>query len=227
MEDTFFVHLNAENNSNGGSETVVKKSIWPSLIMSIRWILSGSFPIDYRISSGVGVMINNGLAIIIEGFVSDIINVEREKKMASKDASTPAFEAGTWESKKKKYETTFNVKMKNYKDYDAIVILFLLRNNIAHGKAHVEISGHGDGSTIQSKDDKYQEVRKYLTSNKMLVPGKRISNVEDLFDIPKAIFFLYKVRSFLDGLIADKPNDAGFEFIKSQLEHAFQIPFQR
>jgi hypothetical protein len=226
MEETIHIYIDSILKSDTQSISSSKKRLWPSLIVSVRWLFKNPISGRTLIQNGLGLTVINSLAMAVEGFLSDLLveyfdNYELEKTLKIK-----AIENSNWNSKVKIYKKTFTNNINKCECYEAIEILFYLRNNTAHGRTHREISvitiDTPQSQRIRSADKNYQKARQYFEKTGLLKEDDRLSNVEMLWQIKHAQFLLYQVESFLYSLLENNKSEK-FNSIASELNNAFKM----
>jgi len=201
MEET--IHINVEiRKTEDGAVSISTNRLWPSLLrFTLRTMYS---PIKGDILQGACLTIINNLALVVEGFMTDLIVNEIQRSEKSIEFNP---EKSTWGNKKKIYSKIFKKPLSEYPEYGAIEILFLLRNNVAHGRSHLEIQKkkklEDEWDNLTSDNKNYQKVREYLVKNKLLEQKTIPSNVDWLWQGHVASFFCMHVESFLASIIKD------------------------
>lgn len=201
MEET--IHINVEiRNTEDGAVSVSTNRLWPSLL---RFTLTTMYsPIKGDILQGACLTIINNLALVIEGFITDLIVNEVQRTNLLIEFNP---EKSTWSGKKKIYSKIFSKSLSEYPENEAIEILFLLRNNVAHGRSHLEIQKkkkqEDKWDDLKSDNKNYQKVREYLVRNKLLEQKTTPSNVDWLWQGHIASFFCMHVERFLFSIIKD------------------------
>lgn len=186
MDET--LHVNEElHKTDTHYINVVKTRLWPQLLASLNWIIKSPIPNKVTVQNGLGLIIINNLAIIIEGFITDIIVEHLDNHELEKSKQINELVKKGWADKRELYKNTFQKSIETYPEYESIKNLFFLRNNISHGKTHSEIDKKhiitGERSLIESVDKNYQKVRKYLIEKKVINDTEVSSNVNVLWKI--------------------------------------------
>jgi hypothetical protein len=200
MEETF--HINFEGHK---TEThyvnIVKTRLWSYILMSINWLIRNPIHGTTNVQNGIGLMIINNLAISIEGFITDLITEHLFENELEKLEHIKKLGLTGWKKKKEHYNKIFDKKIESYASYKSIETLFFLRNNISHGKTHLEIDRReivtGNKSKIESADNNYQKVRSYLIENKVIQETEVSSNVKVLWTLNIARHFWIETQIFL------------------------------
>lgn len=225
MDET--IHINVEvHKSNTHYVNIVKTRLWSAILSSINWLIKNPIPGSINVQSGLGLMIINNLAIAVEGFIADLIieHLDDHELIKSKQVKNVARE--TWQPKKKKYNEIFEKNIESYPEYKSIEIFFLLRNNISHGKTHLEISKTDivtrEKTFIESTDKNYQIVRRYLIRKNIIKERDTSSNAEILWKLNIAIFFFHEVKRFLFTIIGNNESEKK-QCILSELKSSFNV----
>jgi hypothetical protein len=201
MEET--IHLNIEiHKTESGTISITITRLWPALLRFTKTLMYD--PMRGPLIDGICLTIINNLALIIEGFITDlIIGQIKRKKLAVRFNADKA----TWSQKESVFSQVFGKLLSHYSESQAIGILFLLRNNVAHGRSHSEISKRDDSpdewSYIKSENQNYQLVREYLIKNRLMEPKLIPSNVDVFWKPNIAGFFFIQAESFLFSVIND------------------------
>lgn len=226
MEETIHLYVDNIYKTDTHYITTTKTRLWPSLIAAQRWLFKDSIKGSTLIINGLGLMVINNLAISVEGFLTDILIEYLDNHELEKSDKIKQIENSNWNSKVKIYNTTFENRLDKCLAYEAIDILMLLRNNTAHGRTHTERSGIKIGTTestqIESLNKNYERVRKYFHKVKIMKESENFSNVETLWKIQHAWFFMSQVKLFLYSILENNKSDK-FASIKSELENAFKM----
>lgn len=226
MEETIHIYIESILKSELGVVSTTKKRLWPSLIVSIRWLLKN--PISGRaiIQNGLGLTAINSLAIAVEGFLCDLLVGYHDNYKAEKPEIINKIENSNWNSKVKMYNKTFQNKITQCARYEAVKILFLLRNNTAHGRTHREkgITSADNHETykINSVDKNYQEARQYFQRMRLIDENDKLSNIESLWQIRNVLFLFTQIEIFLNSLLENNKSEK-FDSIKSELNNAFKM----
>ena len=218
MEETKHVNLKLEKTNTHYVGTTTTR-LWPELLRFTRSMLRGVG------SHGTYLTAIINSAIIVEGFVTDIILDQLDgKKPNSSKAFDP--ERATWKDKLKAFEELFGKRIEDFNEFEGLEVLFLLRNNISHGRSHVEISKidiqTGEKSIVESKNRNYQKVRDYLVKYGILTPKDTPSNVDVLWKPLTAALLLTTTESFLHSVLKME-NIRNKEGLSSELQTALQV----
>jgi len=226
MEETIHIYIESILKSEKGAVSATKKRLWPSLIVSIRWLFKN--PISERtiIQNGLGLTVINSLAIAVEGFLCDLLVDYHDNYKAEKPEIINRIENSNWNSKVKLYNRTFENKITQCTCYDSVKILLLLRNNTAHGRTHREKgvmpTDNPDTYKMNSLDYNYQEARQYFQKMRLIAENDKFSNVESLWQIRNVLFLFTQIEIFLNSLLENSKSEK-FDSIKSELNNAFKM----
>jgi len=226
MDETIHIYVDALHKTDTHAISTTKTRLWPSIIASQRWVFKRSISGSTLIINGFGLMIINSLAIAVEGFLTDLLVEYLDNHELEKSDQIKQIENSNWNSKVKIYNKIFENNMNKCISYEAINILLLLRNNTAHGRTHretnaIEIST-SKGSKIESLHKNYQEVRLFFQKIGLMKETEIFSNVETLWQIKHAWFFLSQVQLFLYSLLENNVSEK-FVSMKSELDNAFKM----
>lgn len=225
MDETIHIYLDNLFDSERGPVSVSKKRLWPSIIISIRWIFKNPITGRTIVQNGLGLMLVNSLAIAVEGFIGDILVEYIDDHQIEKSQRVKTIENSNWKSKVKIYNKTFENKLMDCASFEAIDVLFALRNNTSHGRTHREISvmlkGTPELQEISSVDKDYQKAREFFKKLGLLKED-RPSNVEKVWQISHVHFLLTQVESFFYSVI-EKNKSKKFDAILSELNNAFKM----
>ncbi len=173
--------------------------LWSELLRFTRSILRGVGSHGTYLTS----IINS--AIIVEGFITDIILDQLDGKKFPHSGKAFDPEKATWKDKLKAFEELFGKRVEDFSEFEGLEVLFLLRNNISHGRSHAEISEidiqTGEKSIVKSKNRNYQKVRDYLVKYSILTPKDTPSNVDVLWKPLTAALLLTTAESFLHSVL--------------------------
>lgn len=219
MEET--IHINIEiRRTESGTAAITTTRLWPALLKFTRTLRYE--PMKGQIVDGICLTIMNNLALIIEGFITDLLVEEIKRKRLSIQFNP---ERSTWSQKKDVYAIVFCKPLSEYAQYEAVEILFLLRNNVAHGRSHTEISKKDEASDewafIQSENRNYQRVREFLIKNRLMESKITMSNVDVFWTPLIAANFYLDTENFLFAIIRDMTDEQALG-IRSELQHACQ-----
>ena len=226
MDETIHINIGSLIKTDTHYISTTKTRLWPSLIAGLRWIYKRPIGGSTLTVNGLGLLTINTLAIAVEGFITDIlIEYLTSDNQANSDRITQ-IENSSWSSKVKAYSKEFQNPLSNCKTFKAIEILLLLRNNTAHGRTHTEqtirsIDGK-ETSKIESQNKNYEKVRKFFIAQKLMKESEMFSNVETLWQIAHAQFFMGYVRLFMYEVLENNKSDK-FEGMRSELDNAFNM----
>jgi hypothetical protein len=224
MEET--IHINVEiRRTESGTIAITTTRLWPSLLKFTRTLRYE--PMKGQIVDGICLTILNNLALIIEGFVTDLLLEEIKRKQFPIPLNP---ERATWSQKKDVYPKVFGKSLSEYPQYEAIEVLFLLRNNVAHGRSHAEIS-RKDGTTdewsyIESENRNYQVVRDFLVEKRLMERKIIPSNVDAFWKPLIAAYFYSETENFLFAVIGDMNEEQSFGIL-SELRSACSVKFPK
>lgn len=199
------IHLNIDlHKTDSAYVSIITTRLWSYIPPSINWLIRTPTPAMASIQGGLSIIIINSLAILVEGFITDIL-ASRLEDSALKNSEVIDFDIATWHPKKKFFKKLFEKDLSTYSKYKSIEALFNLRNNLSHGKSHVEQNSKdtasGGISSVKSLHKNYQSARQYLVEKKLLNDTSDISNVEVLWKFNIALFFFFEVKAFLFDVI--------------------------
>lgn len=174
--------------------------------MSLKWLLQRSdIPSSTNLRNGLGLIIINNLAIAIEGLITDIIIDHLDDYKPQKPKLFDDLNKKGWWFKKDAYNKTFKKQLEIYSSYKSIENLFRLRNNIAHGKTHLETNEKTLATDViekvRSVDDKYQQVRLYLIEQNVIPDKDTSSNADVLWTFNISKFFFEESLKFIQSVI--------------------------
>ncbi len=226
MDETIHIYIESVSSNANESISATKKRLWPSLIISLRWLFSK--PISGRtvVQNGLGLSTVNSLAIAVEGFVGDLLVDYFYDSADPGQQIIKKIENSNWSSKVRIYNKTFPNSIKDCAGYEAIEILMLLRNYTAHGRTHREKSvlKANDPNFVKTEsiDYNYREARQYFEKIGLLKKNEKMSNSEMLWNIRNVVFLMSQVQVFLYSLLQNNKSDK-FKSILSELENAFKM----
>lgn len=219
------IHINVElQRTDTHHVAITKTRLWPPMLGSLNWILKN--PIPGKIADGIGLLLINNMAIVVEGFVTDILieHFKRNDLNNSMEILNP--DTAKWYKKKEVFNTVLDKKIETYGEFPAIEVLFLLRNNISHGRSHSEISKTNietnEKSFIESENKNYQIVRNYLIEKRLFDKKDTWSNADILWKFHNAVILFAEAKSFLISLTKNIKGKY-MEGISSELKYACQI----
>lgn len=170
--DDYTIHLNVNVAKIGDRNVAVSKErIWRPLVSLHAYFGSGKTPLPGYIWDAFGLAMITNMAIIVEGVIADLID-----EYCVGNTITPAWGTDldklTWAGKRQKYDSLFAKKLEAYKGYNAVEILFLFRNNIAHGLAHLEQSSNqevtNERTDLESINRNYELIRKFFIQRRLM-----------------------------------------------------------
>lgn len=204
MKKEYTIHINVDIHQEGNTNiAIVKNRIWPSMLSFLQWVTFEK-PIPRYVTDGLGITVISNLAIISEGIITDII----EEYLRNNNITTTInLEFATWSKKKDIYNQLFQKKIEDYNYFESVEALFWLRNNIAHGRTHAEISkieiGTTNKSNIESQNKNYEQVRQYFIQKKIMKPSDTSNNFDFLWKIENAIFLYSEVKKCLQSILSE------------------------
>lgn len=218
MEET--IHINVElKPTDDGHVAIITTRLWPTIL---RYTLSLTFnPIPGPLVHGTCLTILNNLAIVVEGFVTDLIIVEAKRTGKNVNLN---YDRSTWDHKKPAFNRLFEQSIETYPEFKAVEILFALRNNISHGRSHSEestkVAESNTWQFLKSENKKYEDVRTFLVEEKLLKQKIIPSNNHVFWQPHIAAYFCWQVRSFLNSICSRSASSE----IASELEFALTYP---
>lgn len=226
MDETLHFYIDSLHRTDTHHISTTKTRLWPSIIASQRWIFKHNISGSTLMINGIGLMVINSLAIAAEGFLTDILVEYLDNHELEKSDKIKQIENSNWNSKVKIYNTTFENCLNKCESYESIDILLLLRNNTAHGRTHTERNAvsiaTSESSKIESINKNYQKARQFFERINLMKESEVFSNIDTLWQIKHAWFFLSQVRLFLYSVL-EKNKSEKFNSIKSELDNAFKM----
>lgn len=216
MDEIFHVNVGGYT-TDAYRVTVFKTRLWPYMLMSLKWLIRSNIPLSTNLQNGLGLIIINNLAIAIEGLITDIIIDHLDNYKTQKPKLFDELNKKGWWFKKDTYNKTFKKQLETYSSYKSIENLFRLRNNISHGKTHLETNEKqlttGVTEKVKSVDDKYQQVRLYLIEQKVIRDKDVSSNADVLWTFNNSKFFFEESLKFIQSVINgnESPEKMGIE----------------
>ncbi|MFT4152349.1 hypothetical protein [Parafilimonas sp.] len=205
MDEIF--HVNVGSYTTDTHNVIVFKTrLWPYILMSLKWLIRRSgIPSSTNLQNGLGLIIINNLAMAIEGLITDIIIDHLDNYKPQKPKLFDELNKRGWRFKKDTYNKTFKKQLETYSSYKSIENLFLLRNNIAHGKTHLETNEKKLATDViekvKSVDNKYQQVRLYLIEQNVIRDKDVSSNADVLWTFNISKFFFEESLKFIQSVI--------------------------
>ena len=207
--------------------SVSKFRLWPALLAYSRWTVKNIIPGHNLIRSGIGLSLVNNLAVAVEGFVADMVVENLDTNDQNKSPELIFLESkATWHHKKKLFNENFEKGLESYGEFEAVEILFNLRNNMLHGLTHTEQTKRKMDSEewiqVTSINEKYQKARNFFISKGLMPDLKTHSSAELLWKIEIVVFLFSQVQIFLTKIISEN-NSPKFIGIESELKNALSI----
>lgn len=211
--DDYTIHVNINLSKAGDRNVAVtKERIWRPLVSLHTWFEKGKTPLPGFIWDAFGLSMITNTAIIVEGVIADLID-----EYCVGNNITPAWGTDldrlTWTGKEQKYNSLFAKKLDSYKGYDAIEILFLFRNNVAHGLAHLEQSSNqevtNERTDLESINRNYEKIRNFFIQRRLMEVKDVSSNSDQLWRHRNVSYLWFEVKCFLDDVI--KENESEFK----------------
>ncbi len=209
------VFINVEyHEGHDGGKSVNATRLWPAILKFTKRTLHQ--PIEGSIWDGFGITVINNLAIVVEGFVTDVL-FANDQRQHFKNA---ILSEKTWEPKKNRWAKKFRKRLEDYNEYAYIDALFILRNNTAHGLTHREISSpnaeNDTAEAVKSENDNYEKVRLFFI-NQGLMDNKAVWTNVNVFWSPEIITrIIFIVKQFLYSIASEIELDS----IKTELDLA-------
>jgi len=199
MDET--IHINVElHKTDTDYIAVTKTRLWSYLPPTLGWLMKSRIPASASIQGGVSFTIINNLAILVEGFITDLLVGHLDKYELVKSREILNLESSSWENKMKKFKSFFKKDFQTFPEYQSIDILFDLRNNFSHGRTYLEKSTRdistGKEAPIESVNSNYQKARQYLISRNV-IKVKSLQANEVFWNLSVAFFLFLEVKSFL------------------------------
>ena len=212
------IHLNINLEKTGnGAKTTSTVRLWSYMPSSLSWIMKLPYPASADIVCGRTIIILTNLALLVEGFLTDIVTCHIVNKADVKMKEVlDKINTGQlkWKDLIIKYAEYFGKDLDDIPSFKSIEILFAFRNNIAHGKTYSEQSVNQNDVenkvTNFSIDKKYEKVRQYLIEKGVIRYETVTANQPQILDSNVTVFFYFEVKSFLFSVIN------GVEFDKKE-----------
>ena len=219
MEEVDHFNIGVHQTETGTISIVITR-LWPSLL---RFTLKLMYePMKGYLIDGICLTILNNLALVVEGFITDIITEMIKGEQLHVEFNP---ERATWSKKIAIYPKLSGKSLSEYPQYEAIEILFILRNNIAHGRSHSEIAKKNAPSDewtyIESENKNYQIVRDFLVQKGLMERKINPSNFDAFWQPLITAFFCSQIEQFLFAVINDLDDKKSFG-IFSELRTACQ-----
>jgi len=226
MDET--IHINVElHKTDTKYISIIKTRLWSYIPPTLIWLLKSRIPGSNSIQSGVSFTIINNLAILVEGFITDILVSYLDKNELVKSKEILNIENSSWESKVKKFEKLFKKELITSTDFESIDVLFDLRNNFSHGKTYLEKEirdiSNGKKAPLESINNNYEKARRYLIKHKVIEPIENPSNVV-FWKLNVSFFFFLEVQRFLFQVIHNIEFESKSSIL-AELETAFKNKF--
>ena len=222
------LNINLEKTENGAIMTSTVR-LWSYMPSSLSWIMKLPYPASADIECGRTIIILTNLALLVEGFLTDIVACHIENKSEDKIKEVlDKINTGKlkWKDLITKYAEYFSKDLNDIPSFKSIEILFAFRNNIAHGKTYSEQSvsqnAIEDKVTNFSLDKKYEKVRQYLIEMNVIRYETVTANQPKILDSNVTVFFYFEVKSFLfsviNGIEFDKKENIKSELMNSYID---------
>lgn len=202
--DDYTIHINVRLEKSGDQNIAYSKErIWRPLVSFLTWITNG-VPMKGFVRDGVGLTFITNMGIIVEGIIADIID---EHRINNKLPANPEddLEKAAWAAKMRIYNSLFEKKISSYSGYKAVKILFLFRNNVAHGLSHVERSAiqqaTNNKSNLSSTNKEYEQLRAYFIRQGVMKNTDTPGNVNQLWKYTNIQFLWHEVRKFIEDVL--------------------------
>ena len=207
--------------------SVSKFRLWPALLAYAQWTLKNIIPGHNLIRSGIGLSLVNNLAVAVEGFVADMVVENLATNDKNKSPKLVFLESkATWHDKKKLFNENFEKGLESYAEFEAVEILFNLRNNMLHGLTHTEQTKRKIDSEewiqVTSINQKYQKARDFFISKALMPDLKTHSSAELLWKLEIAVFLFSQVQIFLTKIVSEN-NSPKFVGIDIELKNALSL----
>lgn len=226
MDETIHIYVDALIKTDTHTISSTKTRLWPSVLVSLRWLFKHPISENAIIQNGLGLLAINNLAIAVEGFITDILVDYLDNNELKKSAKVEQIENSNWTSKVKQYNKIFPKKLSKCASYNSIEILFLLRNNTAHGRTHRETNSMNittlKRTRTESTNKNYQKVRQFFNSANVMKESEIYSNIETLWQIKNVLFLMRQVEIFLYSVLENNKSDK-FASIVSELDNAYRM----
>lgn len=211
--DDYTIHVNINVSKAGDrSVAVTKERIWRPLVSLHTWFENGKTPLPGFIWDAFGLSMITNTAIIVEGVIADLIDEHCVGNNVT-DAWGRGLERLTWAGKKQKYNSLFAKKLESYKGFDAVDILFLFRNNVAHGLSHLEQSSNhevtNEWTDLESVNSNYELIRKFFIDRRVMKAKGVSSNSDVLWRHRNVLHLWSEAKCFLADIL--KENESEFK----------------
>lgn len=202
--DDYTIHINVRLEKSGDQHIAyTKERIWRPLVSFLTWITNG-VPMNGFVRDGVGLTFITNMGIIVEGIIADIIDEYRINNKLPNDPKDD-LEKATWVAKMRIYNSLFDKKISNYSGYKAVKILFIFRNNVAHGLSHVERSAIQQSTNHKSKlsstNKEYEKIRTYFIRQGVMKNADTPGNVNQLWNYTNIQFLWHEIRKFIEEVL--------------------------
>lgn len=200
----FNVGLLDINGKKASAQTI---RLWTSTMAATRWMLQAPKPDQWIVHHGTGMSAVNNLAVVVEGFIGDMIYAQLDTNNAVQHPTISKLEKATWKDKREIFNRHFSKKLETYHMFPSIEILLMMRNNLLHGLSYTEFNEalSADGiqrSKIKSNNAKYEKARQYFIAKKLLADTSQMSNSESIWKMQIVSFLFLEVASFITSVIA-------------------------
>jgi hypothetical protein len=222
------IHLNINlEKTETGNITTTTVRLWSYIPSSLSWLMKLPFSGSADIVCGRSIILLTNLALLVEGFLTDIIvgHIENSPEQELKDILEKIYSGQLkWKDLITKYSEYFGKDLNDIPAFKSIEILFVFRNNISHGKTYSENSisqNDAQGKFVNfSTDKKYEKVRQYLIEMNVIKYELVTANQPKILDSNVPNFFYFEVKRFLFSLIDSIQFDKK-ENIKSELTNSY------
>ena len=115
-------------------------NLWSGLPLSVISLLGIEVTQNDRLRNSKCSLAVVGLCLLIEGFITDLIinEIRIDNSELKPDEITKLITCATWNDKMDYFYNVFKKKIDEFKCYESVKSVFILRNNIAHGRNYGE-----------------------------------------------------------------------------------------
>jgi len=222
------LNINLEKTETGCIATTTVR-LWSYIPSSLSWLIKLHYQASADIVCGRSIILLTNLALLVEGFLTDIVvsHIENSSEQKMKAVLEDIYSKGLkWKELIKKYKEYFYKDLNDIPSFKSIEILFIFRNNISHGKTYSEISisqnDIQDKFLNSSVDKKYEKVRQYLVDMNVINYEIITANQPKILDSNVPIFFYFEIKKFLftviDSIEFDKKENIKAELTNSYID---------
>jgi hypothetical protein len=223
--------INIKIDSENASATHTLK-LWGMLPVTLRWLIyddASSTPDRYN---GKCIVIANGLAALVEGFITDLLITEYETRPLpnKEEILADLSNSAPWSRKCKRFEELFPGTLSALPTTEAIETLIKLRNNIAHGRTFREevtyikedpATGEAPKHQKTIENDGYDTVKIFFVAKGLLKHDPGSISPTLYWNIPIVKFLYMEVKKFLWGIMMNTPL-SNKSTLQAELEEAYQ-----